>query len=102
MHQTFNASLLYLIQVKLQKLDVRVYLECILVPTAEMSLCVHLCMYQQKVVKICSNCKYLGAINSRFYFSGIQQSAVSGFIYSLASVFSGRSMNDLLIGVDKA
>ena len=51
MHQKFNAGLFYLIQVKLQKLDVRVYLGCILVPTAEMSLCVHLCMYQQKVVK---------------------------------------------------
>ena len=57
MHQKFNAGLkyMYLIQVKLQKLDVRVYLECTLVPTAEMSLCVHLCMYQQKVVKICSS-----------------------------------------------
>ena len=52
-------KLLYLtrIQVKLPKLDVRVYLECILVPTAEMSLCVNLCMYQQNIVKICSNCK---------------------------------------------
>ena len=72
MYQKFNAGLIYLIQVKLQKLDVRVYLQCILVPTAEMSLCERLCMYQQKVVKICSNCKCLGAINSRFYFSGIQ------------------------------
>ena len=51
MHQKFNTGLIYLFQVKLQKLDVRVYLECILVPTAELSLCVHLCMYQQKVVK---------------------------------------------------
>ena len=46
MHQKFNADLMYLIQVKLQKLDGRVYLEYILVPTAEMSLCVNLCMYQ--------------------------------------------------------
>ena len=73
MHQKFNAGLSYLIQVKLQKLDVRVYLECNLVPTAEMSLCVHLCMYQQKVVKNMQYCKCLGAINSRFYFSGMQQ-----------------------------
>ena len=73
MYQKFNAGLMYLIQVKLQKLDVRVYLQCIFVPTADMSLCERLCMYQQKVVKICSNCKCLGAINSRFNFSGIQQ-----------------------------
>ena len=52
MHQKFNACLMYLIQVKLKKLDVRVYLECILVQTAEMSLCVHLCIYKQNVVKI--------------------------------------------------
>ena len=51
MYQKFNAGLMYLIQVKLQKLDVRVYLQCILVPTADMSLCERLCMYQQKVVK---------------------------------------------------
>ena len=50
MHQKFNAGLTYLIRVKLQKLDVRLYLECILVPTVEMSLCVNLCMYQQNVV----------------------------------------------------
>ena len=51
MYQKFNAGLMYLIQVKLPKLDVRVYLECILVPTAEMPLCVNLCMYQQNIVK---------------------------------------------------
>ena len=47
MHQKFNAGLMYFIQVKLQKLDVRLYLECILVLTAEMSLCINLCMYLQ-------------------------------------------------------
>ena len=51
MYQKFNAGLMYLIQVKLPKLDVRVYLQYVLVPTAEMSLCERLCMYQQKVVK---------------------------------------------------
>ena len=51
MHQKVNAGLMYLIQVKLPKLDVGVYLERILVPTAEMTLCINLCMYQQNVVK---------------------------------------------------
>ena len=73
MYQKFNADLMYLIQVKLPKLDVRVYLQCVLVPIAEMSICERLCMFQQNVVKICSNCNCLGAINNRFYFSGIQQ-----------------------------
>ena len=51
MHQKFNAGLMYLIKVELQKLNVRLYLGCILVPTAKMSLCLNLCMYQQNVVK---------------------------------------------------